>query len=687
MKNSIILVLVIIVVVSCDAIASDLLCQIYDKSRRSLEQYCHNYNAILPEMCADQTGEIDRDDVLHLKLGGCDPDHFVANAIKAYDRIRTLDLSHSAYTSLDWLDLRLPHLERFNASNNEISSAPPWLFRNARRIIEIDLSHNKLATIDRDAFQAAKRLTKIHLRYNRLQENERDSFGVAQRLQYLDLKGNRYAVVPILSKNQHLTELHLEENPIRSFSCRYFDAMNVGEDDDKSDGLSVHLSWKNVTLFDGHPECSGRKMSIVSNSSMQGVLFTANGHRVLHCGGRHTFEMLRNFTAGKESFENVTDILPCLGAALETINLSDNHVNKLNETILSAFAKLKRIALRNTNLTEFNFNWFVHQQEINELNISANNLTQLENYALLNGRQWEKLRDLNLAENRLKNTLEILKSLRPMLRYLNVAGNFIGQLNATTLDQLKALETINLASTNLTITNGTNPFDRLNRLSSIDLSNNHLEAVDMNAFASTLKESNEFRASNCRLKNATNVIDNLGPLTKLLDLSGNFIGELHPELFESFPYLKYLNLSNANLTKFNPITLVNQYNLRSLDLSQNQLNEIDVSAMSMKLESFNLNGNDLTKIDHLKRWHFPRLKSMRISSNRFDCDYLVTQIKREWKEIPFTDDPYDQQQNENCFSNYTKNAILIGVVMATGAIAAIVSVFGPFVTSWIKCSK
>lgn len=691
MNSSVNFVLIIIALAVCNVAASDLWCQIVDKSRKSLEQYCHNYNAALPERCTEQIGEIDTaDEVLHLKIGGCDQS-VVAQAIKTYNSVRTLDISHSAYTSMDWLDLRLPNLEQFNASNNEIVSIPAWFFKNARRIETVDLSHNKLANIDREAFESAKRLAKIHLAFNRLHGDEHESFGVAHRLQYIDLRGNRYWDVPILSENKHLTEIHVEENPIKNFTCRYMDAMNAnGGDDgsgDNSGRVSIYLSWKSITSFAGDQHCAGRKMQIIRNSSVQGVVHTANGAHELHCGGQHTFEMLKNFTAGKDSFKNVIDILPCLGATLETIILIDlTPVQKLNDTSLQPFTNLKRIVLRNVNLTEFDFNWFRHQTDIDELDISQNNLTKLANFTMLSSWPWEKLRELNVAENRLQDASQIIKYLMKNLRKLNLSGNpNFGQLNESTLELLTALETINLASTNLSIANGTNPFDRLYRLSAIDISNNpNLECINVNVFASTFRVLSEFRAANCRFQID---VENFGPLMKTLDLSGNQIGKLHNQSFELFPYLKYLNLSNTNLTTLDPKMFWNLNKLVVLDVSWNHLKNIDLELLSKRLESLNMHRNNLTKIDHLTRTHLPRLNSVRISQNQFECDYIVQQMKTNWKELPFTDDPYDQQHGENCFLGYTINAIVIGLVLAIGAIAAIVSVFGPFVSGWLGCSK
>lgn len=687
MKTSVISVLIIIAVVLCNVTAGELWCQIIDKSQKSLEQYCRNYNAGLPELCTEQiVREIDTDDVLHLKIGGCD-EKFVSKAVETFDSLRTLDISHSTYTSLDWLDLRLHRLERFNASHNEIAAIPRWFFRNARRTVEIDLSHNKLTTINRDAFQLAKKLKKLHLAHNQLHADERKSFALAQRLQYLDLSGNRYWDIPILSENKYLTEIHLEENPIRTFTCHYMDAMDDGDDDDKSDGLSVYLSWKSVQSFEAEQHCAGRKMRVNRDSRTQGVIITENGSHELHCGGVQTFHTLRNFTGGNQSFENVAEILPCFGVALEAINLSDNIIPEFNETTLKQLTNLKKIVLRNTNLTEFDFNWFAYQTNINELDISVNNLTKLKNFELLNSQPWERLRELNLAANRLENTPEILKNLKSSLKKLDVSGNYIGQLNQTTLDRLTALETINLANTNLSIASDINPFQRLKHISALTISNNNLETINVTLMASTIENLDELHAANCQLKNATNVIVKLYQLIKVLDLSGNIVGQLHENTLEQFQFLKHLNLSNTNLTSFNNKTLQNQIKLHTLDLSGNRLSEIDVGFISRKLNVLNLNGNNLTKIDNLRRAHFPRLKTVRISRNQLDCDYLVSQMKHDWKEIGFTDNPYDQQHEENCFLSYTISAIIIGVVLGIAALAAIVSVFGPFVAAWLGCGS
>lgn len=688
MKTSVTSVFVIIAVVLSNVIAGELWCQIVNKSQKSLEQYCRNYNAALPEQCTEQIiREIDADDVLHLKIGGCDQ-NYVASAVKTYDSIRTLDISHSAYTTLDWLDLRLHHLERFNASNNEILAIPGWFFRNTRRTVEVDLSHNKLTALNRDTFQLAKKLTKIHLAHNQLHGDERKSLGLAQRLQYLDLSNNRYWDIPTLSENKNLLELHLEENPIRTFTCQFMDAMNAG-DNDESVGRSVYLSWKSVTSFAAEQNCAGRKMRVIRDSQTQGVKMTENGSYELHCGGEQTFQMLRNFTAGNQSFENVTEILPCFGMALETINLSDNNIQKFNSTTLKTFDHLKQIILRNANLTEFDFNWFAYQTNINELDISGNNLTELENFELLNNQPWERLRELNLAGNNL-DAPEIIKNLRPTLRNLNLAGNFVGPLNQntlawTTFGSLTALETINLANTNLSIASDINPFRELRSLSILDISNNDLQTSNVTLMASTLRGLKELHAANCRFENATNVILNLDLVMKSLDLSGNAVGNLHENIFENYIYLKHLNLSNANLTTFSNKTLQNQDKLQTLDLSLNRLKEIDLSIISPKLRALNLQGNNLTKIDGLRRAHFPRLKSVRISRNQFDCDYLKSQMKRDWKEFTFADNPYDQKHEENCFLGYTINAIIIGLVLTIGATAAIVSVFGPFVSAWLGC--
>lgn len=668
MRNSVIFVLFTLSL--CEA--SSLWCQLFDKNSKSLEQYCKNFTGTVSEDCSEQILSVDPDEVNQLKIGGCDQ-NTVNDAIKTFENIHVLDISNSEYDSLNWLNLKLYKLRTFNASHNKLTNIPVWFLKNAPKVSEIDLSHNQLAGIDLEAFQRAKKLVKIHLSYNRLHTSEPESFGLATNLEYIDLKNNRFYDVPVLYNNKHLKELHLEENPIRNFSCSYMERMG---------SISLYVSWKSVTHFSGAPSCHGKQFHVVRDGDFEGVSMTSDGKHVLHCQEQN-FELLHNFTAGRNSFENIAEILPCFSPAMKSMSLSNNFVGALNSTAFKLLPNLNRLSLSNTNLTEFNLNVLLYQNEMLELDISNNNLKEPINVAILDTRGWDRLLDFNVAGNQFENTQQIIQHLKSHLKKLDLSGNAVGKLNVTSLEHLASLETLSLSNTSLLI-DDVNPFQRLNRLSSLDISYNNLENANITALSTTLRVLSELRAANCHIRNASEVIHHLGPLTKRLDLSANYVGDVNAQTFELFFYLKHLNLSNANITMFGNDTLQIQKNLLTLDLSNNGLEEIDLVSFSNKLELINLECNNLTKIENLIKSNFTRLKSLKISNNQIPCDFLKTHLKHEWKGFEFSGDPYDQKHGENCFLSYTINAIIIGIVLAAGAIASIISVFGPIVVGLLK---
>lgn len=666
-------ILVLLIGALCEAV--DLWCQIFDKNTKSLQRYCRDFNGTVPDDCSEQILPIEPSEVNHFRIGGCDQ-HLVSSEIKTFDNIQVLDVSRAGFDSLNWLDLRLQNLKVFNASHNVLTKIPSWFFKNARKITEVDLSYNQLTNINVDAFQLAKHLTKIHLSNNQLHSSDHVAFGLAKNLEYVDLRQNRFWEVPVLKENRQLKEIHLELNPIRNFSCSYMQWM---------DHVSIFVSWKSVQTFSGDRGCSERFLHIVHNQT-EGVFITSNGTYELHCHNQ-SFELLGNFTAGPNAFENVAAILPCLGPSIETINLANNLMTTLDSTAFKPFFNLTRLSLRNTNLSEFNFNAFVYQIEVNELDISQNNLKSLNNIALLDSRPWDKLRELNVSGNQLTDARDLIKHLKSIVKRLDLSGNYVGSLNSTSLEWLTALETLRLSNTSLSIADGRNPFERLYRLSAIDISHNNLENINIKSFATTLRVLSELHATNCQFKNASEVIKHLGPLTKLLDLSHNFVGKLNSQTFELFPYLKHLNLSSANISNISNDSLQYQSNLQTLDLSNNNLSEIDLGMVTNKLEFLDLARNNLTVIHNFTKSEFPRLNSIAISNNQLSCEILLHHVKHDWAGFQFVDDPYEQKHGENCFFNYTINAIIIGTILAIAAFVALASVFGPFVIACFKCGK
>lgn len=99
---------------------------------------------------------------------------------------------------------------------------------------------------------------------------------------------------------------------------------------------------------------------------------------------------------------------------------------------------------------------------------------------------------------------------RLFVKILDYSGNELGEITANTFDRLRNLVGIKLSNTGLKIRN-TNPFGALRRLAVLDLTNNDLSEVDFEILSPTLKKLFGLQAINCRIKNASNVIQHLGP--------------------------------------------------------------------------------------------------------------------------------------------------------------------------------
>lgn len=154
------------------------------------------------------------------------------------------------------------------------------------------------------------------------------------------------------------------------------------------------------------------------------------------------------------------------------------------------------------------------------------------------------LSETNLGGNRIGFVNEIINYLSPHMIELDVSGNMVGELKATTFQKLFNLRRLNMRNTNLTFPN-TNPFETFRNLN-FDLSQNNLEDVDFSTISNVLYGLVSLELSNCRIKNISVVIQYLRPSIKTLDLSQNFgnidlsntnLMSLDSNLFKHQPWL------------------------------------------------------------------------------------------------------------------------------------------------------
>lgn len=616
--------------------ANNFVCQFYDFSANSLAKYCENFQLAVPiTNCTREIDAFDAFQVDQLKIGGCDS-VTILDSVERFKSARKLDISHSSYKTLDWLDLGVARLETLNASHNELSNIKIFQQNASDSIVEIDLSYNQLKCIPPNTFDGARQLMRLHLAHNAIHSIVGGAFDGAVNLEFLNLDANRFWTIPIITNNKRLKAIHLNANPILTFACADVSMMS---------GISLHFSWKWALSFHGDGKCYPESMHVIRDNHDEGILVASDGTHEIHCN-EQSFVNLTIFVAGHNSITNGGDLLQCLNPTVMQIDLSGTHIGKPNATVFQRFNRLSVLSLSTTMLTDFDFA-MVKSDSLMKLDLSHNDLKFLRNVRLLEG--FDSLEELSIAGNHIENTADLIQHLKPAITKLDVSGNPVGLINSITFEWLTELRQLNLSNTALSI-DDMKPFEPLKNLGILDLSQNNLTNVNF-TMLSVLHQLNQLNAAHCLIGNASDLIRNLQPSLQRLDLSGNMFDELDIQAFDALVQLKSLNLSNTNILSIDLNAFKILPNLQIFDISHNKLHELHFPvAATHRLSHLFLADNELMEIENFAKTYFTRLDTLTIAENQLSCKYL-RRLKSEWIELNFADDLFDQKHHKNCQSS------------------------------------
>lgn len=248
------------------------------------------------------------------------------------------------------------------------------------------------------------------------------------------------------------------------------------------------------------------------------------------------------------------------------------------------------------------------------------------------------IEEVFILESDLQNMAEIIEYLPAATKKLSLSGNFVGKLNASTFERLKDLTWLQLKATGLEFSDFS-PFDGLDKLMLLDISNNDLAKVDFSKPSKNLGKLQSFFAANCHIQDVAPLVQHFGADLQAFTLAGNPIGSLRAGIFDKLSGLSHLDVSSANLQSFD-FGLLEQTKIQFLNISNNHLSELELSSRLPTLLSVHIQQNNLTNIDNVPEF-LPGLISAGISQNLFTCDYLK-ELTHVWKPI-FTTDPFDQK--------------------------------------------
>lgn len=627
-------------------------CRLFDDRTKTMRYFCDDGWTIENpfHQCSNETflSSTRLFEVLTLRVKNCDRDT-VASALEQYRSVTALDFSYSEYKtpdkyltfgkySLDYLDIKHYCIQKINGSHNELATVPRKLFNAYTELVEIDFRFNKFVSVNLSEFHAASKLKTIHLAHNHIQSIAAEDFAQFTELEFVDLSFNRiqYLWAETFRYNTFLQMLHFDGNPIEYFNCRIFFKMSMA---------SVHLPWTRlqslILTF-----CPDMEFDVAVNAGRGSGLFaTSKAQYTIHCD-KESFENLTYFSIGSHQTRNITTFLQCLTQSIEDISLDGLALGELELTVFRPFLNLKRLSLRQTQLQRFDFSLLINQRQLHELDISNNDLLALNNVVM--SQFTPNLTHFLAGGNRFENVTEIiLQKLTSSITTLDLSGSPLRAVNGSTFNHLKNIRKLKLNRSNLTIIDSTNPFEELQSLIVLDISNNNLHETNFKRMSTTFAKLKRLRMANCALQNINDVTQYLGKNLKLLDLSANFLGELNMTTFKLLTGLEYLYLDSAFITRFDWNTLQLQRKLLDLRLTNNHLSEIDVGSMSSTLRWMNFDGNDLNEIKHLTQDHFPNLEYLQIANNRLPCEQLQ-QLHHEWANKLNHLNPWQQKHRQTC---------------------------------------
>ena len=454
-----------------------------------------------------------------------------------------------------------------NLTSNGVSNISVDAFQGMTSLDELNLDHNDIDHIPRGLFTSLTSLRYLSLRYNQIEHLDLSLFQSLVMLGELNMNGNRlhtidgsFSTLPML-RSLSLDDNHLTEINATMFTGAYFI-------------LEIFLG--NNLLSHLHPDVFSSSLFFLRKLELR-------------------YNQLNNATNLKEAFYGHLEFLGYLGLShneltellprqfqkytyvhsLETIDLSYNKIQVIDEDCLLDMVKLNLLSLSHNEITEIKVDTFRHLPLLT-LWIDDNRLGNIPDDAIPPQVAW-----LSLVDNRIQTFPRVSTPL------LNLMHMYIGQNNITymdnsTLTHYTSLTLLNLTNMGLTDL-GEKTFDNIQELEYIELSKNQLDldfSVDYFGDASLIY----LNLSNNAIKSANNLFEHGIKYARILDLSSNPLKvfpdqpKLRPLGTSFWPntgVVNYLYIKNCSLVYVDPRAFEMQPNLIHLDISDNHLTYLD----------------------------------------------------------------------------------------------------------------
>ncbi|XP_063540396.1 toll-like receptor 7 [Cydia strobilella] len=330
-------------------------------------------------------------------------------------------------------------------------------------------------------------------------------------------------------------------------------------------------------------------------------------------------------------------------SAVQTIDLSYNAISSIPNNYFRQFPDLLHLDLSHNYIKSFDILTFEGITQLQKLYVSDNEITKL---GVVFAR-FEFMKELVLDHNYLTSIEESNFDKMSKLEKLNISSNSLFSIGDTSFDHLVELKEMDLSNNTINIITKT-IFQHNTNLQSLDISSNRISKIEPGAFEG--KRIEDFKVHNNPI--AGSLIKNTfqGICVDKLDLSCANVTELGPKLFEG--QFQSLNFSRNSISKIHKTTFYKLELLTELDLSYNQLQDIEFDTSNLNnLSYFYINNNKIKKITNDTFKSLTSLKVVDLSNNAIEnIDILSFQNLKELESLNLNNNPLVDVISSQMFS-------------------------------------
>ncbi|XP_047996847.1 protein artichoke-like [Leguminivora glycinivorella] len=239
---------------------------------------------------------------------------------------------------------------------------------------------------------------------------------------------------------------------------------------------------------------------------------------------------------------------------IHTLSFTNGKMNSIPGVFFYLY-KVTTIDLSHNTIELINLAEFSKLANLNMLNVSCNQIVDLEDYDRTSAIGFSQLHTIDLSHNAIKAIPDRYFSRFPNLLHLNLSHNYIKSFSVLSFEGLIQLQTLHVSDNELTEIGAV--FASLTNIKELFLDHNYLAKIEKNVF-------------------------NTIPVLENLNLSWNSLADFEPTVFDSMVALRKLDLSSNKIKVITKRLFLYNLNLQSLDISLNLISKIEPGAFEGK---------------------------------------------------------------------------------------------------------